>query len=273
MKKFICLFLVLTACVPDDENIINGYIEGEYVYVSPAVGGVLDEINVVKGQQISVGNKLFATDKKIWQANLQKAENEVLAAKEQQKAAAAVLLNVQKEYVRAQKLVKTNTVSVANFDAKLANYESAKAKNTELQALIDKAEQSLLQVKKQYDQNIAVSKVSGVVDDVYFRIGEYVTGGNPVVSILPPENIKIRFFINEKEVSKLKVNQQIFVNCDGCNKEVVAKISYISSESEYTPPVIFSTESRSKLVFMIEAMFENKNEVLPVGLPVSVRIE
>lgn len=272
MKKLLYLILLLTACSPDD-NVINGYIEGEYVYVSPAVGGVLDEIYVVKGQQINAGDKLFATDKEIWQVTLQKAENDVEVANEQQKAAMAVLTNAEKEYIRAQSLVKNNTVSVANYDAKLANFESAKAKVAELKALVSKAEQNLLQVKKQYEQNIAFSKVNGTVDDVYFRTGEFVTSGNPIVSILPPENIKIRFFVNEKSVSEIKVNQHIFVNCDGCNKERTAKVSYISSSAEYTPPVIYSTESRNKLVFMIEAIFENKNDVLPVGLPISVRIK
>ena len=273
MKKLLCLILFLVACKPADNNFINGYIEGEYVYIAPAVGGMLDEVNVVKGQQVTVGDKLFAVDKEIWQANLQKAENNVEAATEQQKASVAVLINAEKEYNSAKSLVKNKTVSEANYDSKLANYESAKAKAAELKALTAKAEQNLLQVKRQYEQNIATSKVSGIVNDVYFRLGEFVTSGNPIVSILPPENVKIRFFVNERTLPQIKYNQQIKVNCDGCREELKAKVSYISPSAEYTPPVIYSNESRDKLVFMVEATFANTSEVLPVGLPVSVRIK
>ena len=273
MKKLFCLILLLTACKPADDNFINGYIEGEYVYVAPAASGMLDEVNVVKGQQVNIGDKLFAVDKEIWQANLQKAENDIEAATEQQKAAVAVLINAEKEYNRAKSLVKNKTVSEANYDAKLASFESAKAKVAELKALTAKAEQNLLQVKRQYEQNIATSKVSGVVDDVYFRQSEFVTAGNPVVSVLPPENVKIRFFVNEKTLPQIKYNQQVFVSCDGCIEELKAKVSYISPSAEYTPPVIYSNESRDKLVFMVEATFSNTADVLPVGLPVSVRIK
>lgn len=130
-----------------------------------------------------------------------------------------------------------------------------------------------MQVKRQYEQNIVTAKVNGVVNDVYFRLGEFITAGNPVVSILPPENVKIRFFVNEKTLPQIKYNQPVWVNCDGCAEELKAKVSYISPSAEYAPPVIYSNESRSKLVFMIEATFENKNDVLPVGLPISVRIK
>ena len=112
-----------------------------------------------------------------------------------------------------------------------------------------------------------------MVDDVYFRIGEFAAAGNPIVSILPPENVKIRFFVNEKTVPQITYNQRVWVSCDGCAKALPAKVSYISPSAEYTPPVIYSTESRDKLVFMVEATFEHTADVLPVGLPVSVRIE
>ena len=140
MKKLLCMILLLTACKPADDNFINGYIEGEYVYVAPVASGMLDEVNVVKGQQVNIGDKLFAVDKEIWQANLQKAENDIEAATEQQKAAVAFLINAEKEYNRAKSLVKNKTVSEANYDAKLASFESAKAKVAEeANKAVDKA--------------------------------------------------------------------------------------------------------------------------------------
>jgi len=273
MRKFLLILFVLCACCPQNETVVNGYIEGEYVYVAPTISGILDEISVTKGQNVKTGDNLFAVDKDIWLTRLNTAENELNAAKEQQTQAKATLINAEKEYNRSAKLVKNNTVSQANYDAKLAVFESSKAKVAELEAKISAAEENLKQVQKQYEQNIAVTKVDGFVNDVYFRIGEFVNAGNPIVSILPPENVKIRFFVSQKTLPQIKYNQKVFVNCDGCQKELVAKVSYIATSAEFTPPVIYSNESRDKLVFMIEATFENKAENLAVGLPVSIRIK
>lgn len=273
MKRLFFIILCLCSCSPSEDNLINGYIEGEYVYVSPSFGGILEEINVVKGQQVKEGDKLFAVDYDIWQANLNKAENDVQVSNEKLAQSEAMLTNSEKEFNRSKKLTKSNTVSQAIYDTKLADFISKKSKVAELSVLKETAEQNLLQLQRQYDQNIVTSRVSGIVNDVYFRSGEFVTQGNPVVSVLPPENIKARFFVSEEVLPRIKYNQTVFVSHDASSKEIKAKISYISPSSEYTPPIIYSTESRKKLVFMIEATFDNKDEILNVGLPVSVRIE
>lgn len=273
MKKLLFIILTLCACQPENENIFNGYIEGEYVYVSPTAGGILDEINITKGSQVKIGDKLFSVDKEIWQTHLASAENEAIAVKEQQSQAEAALVNAEKEYNRSAELLKSNVASQANYDTKFAAYESSKAKVAELKAKAAAAEQTLKQTQKQYMQNIAAAKVNGFVNDVYFRRGEFVNAGTPVVSILPPENVKIRFFVSEKTLPQLKYNQKVFISCDGCQKELTAQISYIAASSEFTPPVIYSNESRNKLVFMAEAVFTDKADNLPVGLPVSIRIK
>lgn len=273
MKRFLLGIFLIAACTPQNDKVVNGYIEGEYVYISPYASGILDEINVVKGQNIKKGEKLFAVDFDIWNANIEKAKNEINAAQEQQKQAEALLVNYQKEYERARKLVKNNTVSQAHYDARLADFENAKAKTAELAAQRESAEQNFLQVTKQYSKNIALSSVSGIVDDVYFRLGEYVPAGTPILTILPPENVKIRFFVPEKILPRLSQNMPVWVECDGCSQKIPAKISFISSKAEFTPPVIYSVESREKLVFMIEAEFDDKTQNLHPGLPVSVRIE
>lgn len=310
MHKLLILLLILTACSPESENNVNGYIEGEYVYVSPYSGGILDEVNVVKGQKVAAGDKLFSVDNEIWGANLLQAQNEVDKAYanyanlskgkrkqeleviiKQKAQAAAVLENAEKEFKRAQKLVKTKVVSQSDYDKRLADYENAEARVAELTASLETAmlsaredelkaaqndieiaKQNLLKVKKQAANNMAVSKVGGQVEDVYFRLGEFVQAGNPVVSILPPENVKIRFFVSEKLFPKIKLNQPLTINCDGCSKGLAAAVSFISTKSEFTPPVIYSIESREKLVFMIETVFKDKTQNLHPGLPVTVRI-
>lgn len=273
MKKIFLILLFLCACSQNTENIINGYIEGEYIYVSPSSGGILDELDVIKGQNINIGDKLFAVDNEIWLISLRNAENNIKAAKEQLNQTTAILNNAEKEFNRAAKLVKTNATSLADYDTKQANYENLKAKVSELKILVLSAEEKFLQLKKKYQQNTVISKQAGQITDIYFRLGEYVAAGNPILAILPPENIKARFFISEKFLPKITYNQKVWIRCDGCEKELEAKISYISPSAEYTPPVIYSTESRNKLVFMVEAIFINKTENLHPGLPINVRLK
>lgn len=310
MKKFLAFLFLLSACSSEDAVNINGYIEGEYVYISPSGSGILDEINVTKGQSIRAGDKLFAIDRKIWTANLIQAQNELdkayanfadlskgkrkqeLEVIIRQKAqASATLKNAEKEYKRAQELVKTKIVSQSDYDRRLSDYENARARVAELDASlasamlsaredelkaarndIEIARQNLLKIEKQAADNAATAKTGGYIEDVYFRLGEFVPAGTPVVSILPPENVKIRFFVSEKTFPDIRLNMSVDILCDGCKSSRKARISFISSQSEFTPPVIYSVESREKLVFMAEAVFEDKTQNLHPGLPVTVRI-
>jgi HlyD family secretion protein len=99
-----------------------------------------------------------------------------------------------------------------------------------------------------------------------------VPAGKPIVAILPPGNLKVRFFVNEATLPKLKIGDTIAVSCDGCQPGITARISFIARSSEFTPPVIYSMEERSKLVFLIEARTDTP-ERLRVGQPVSVALE
>ena len=111
--------------------------------------------------------------------------------------------------------------------------------------------------------------ISGVVQQIYFREGETVPAQRPVISILPPGNMKVRFFVPETELAKLKIGQEVRVTCDGCAADLTAKIYFIATQAEYTPPVIYSQDERSKLVYLIQAR-PAKPENLRVGQPVSV---
>ena len=113
------------------------------------------------------------------------------------------------------------------------------------------------------------SPVAGSVQQIYFRVGEMVPAGKPVVALLPPGNLKVRFFVSEAVLPQFNLGDPVGIRCDGCGGDIAAKVTFISRQSEFTPPVIYSLEERSKLVFMIEARPEN-GEKLRVGQPVSV---
>jgi HlyD family secretion protein len=121
------------------------------------------------------------------------------------------------------------------------------------QAQVAAAQAVLEQADWKLAQKAVTATRSGLVFDTMYREGEWVAAGNPVLRMLPPENVKIRFFVPETVLGRLKVNQAVTLSCDGCQPNVAAHISYISTESEYNPPIIYSNQSRAKLVYMIEA--------------------
>lgn len=274
MKRFLFTMLFLCSCAPaDDEARINGYIEGEYVSVAPSAGGVLDKVYVVKGQTVEKGSRLFTVDGAVWRAKLAQAESGVQEARARLAQSRALQTNAEQEFRRARQLLKTQNASQAAFDSKESALKNAKAKTTEAESAVSSAEQNLILLREQAARQDALSAVGGTVSDVYFRTGEFVSAGTAVVSILPPENVKVRFFVPETTFARLRYKQRVFVSCDNGGREFPAEISYLASAAEYTPPVIYSTESRQKLVFMVEAVFLNPEETPNVGLPVSVRVE
>ena len=114
----------------------------------------------------------------------------------------------------------------------------------------------------------------GLIVDTMYREGEWVPPGSPVVRMLPPANIKVRFFIPESAIAGLKAGRAVTLSCDGCEATVPAKVSWISNEPEFTPPVIYSNDTRAKLVFMAEARPDAADATkLHPGQPVTVTLQ
>jgi HlyD family secretion protein len=106
-----------------------------------------------------------------------------------------------------------------------------------------------------------------------YRSGEWVPAGSPVVRMLPPENIKVRFFVPEAVLSSLSLGHKVAIRCDSCAADISASIRYISNQAEYTPPIIYSNDTRSKFVFMVEARPQPADAVkLHPGQPVQVSL-
>ena len=155
-------------------------------------------------------------------------------------------------------------IAVGRLSAREEDIAAARQALTAAEARRNSAETKLARRK-------LVSPVSGAVQQIYFRPGEMVPAGRPVLSILPPGNIKVRFFVGEPVLPTIALGDTVEVTCDGCAKPVSARVSFIARSAEYTPPVIYSLEERNKLVFMIEARTDTP-EGLRVGQPVSVTL-
>jgi len=307
---FLTLALVLAACSNNSNGRMQGWIEGDFVFVGPDEMGRVETLSVREGDQVATGAPLFFVDADLQQADVNTTSAQVSEARErlrrleaaqqrneeiavmeaQEKRAEAMLQLSTTEFDRQQQLTARNAGTQAALDTAKANFNRDKAALEEVRRQmavgrlsareedIAAARQTLAAAesrKSSAETRLArrrlVSPVSGAVQQIYYRPGEMVPAGRPVVSILPPGNIKVRFFVGEPLLPTIALGDTVEVTCDGCAKPVAARVSFIARSAEYTPPVIYSLEERNKLVFMIEARTETP-EGLRVGQPVSVTL-
>jgi HlyD family secretion protein len=232
--------LALAACT-DGPRPFQGWIEANLIFVGPHEAGRVETLSVREGDQVEAGQKLMTIDADLQRADLNMNE--------------ATLANVQQVFQRAQQLLKSGAGTQKDFDA--------------AQAALREAEARVVTSKTRLARRSMVSPVTGTVQQVYFRPGEMVSAGKPVLALLPPGNMKVRFFVPEAELPKIAYGDIVNVRCDGCGKDIQARVSFISKSAEFTPPVIYSLEERSKLVFLIEALPTEPTR-LRVGQPVDV---
>lgn len=269
----------------------SGYAEGDYVYISSPLGGRVDTLFVATGQMVGQGAKLFALESENESAARDESAARLDSAQagladiskgkraEEIAVATAQLAQGQSQEVlarndleRQQQLLAQGFVARARVDDAATALRQAQARVEELKkalevsrlpARIDQrqasvagtnaARQALRQSAWRADQKQQTAPSAALVADVLFQVGEYVQPGQPVVSLLPPQNTKARFFVSEAELAPLHLGQAVQIRCDGCGAPIPATISRIATQPEFTPPVIYSNTQRNKLVFMVEA--------------------
>ena len=222
----------------------QGWVEAYLVFVSPDEIGRVETLAVREGDAVKTGAPLFTLDAELQRAAV--AENE------------AAVINARQAYERAKTLLKGAVGSQKSFD--------------DAEAALRSAEARLNSAKTRLDRRRVNAPADGLVQEVYFRGGEQVQPGRPIISLLPPGNVRVRFFVPQAVLPKVKIDDKIAVSCDGCAGNIVARVNFISTQAEFTPPVIYSQEERARLVFRVEATPENP-ESLRVGQPVSVALE
>lgn len=313
MKKYLLVLVVLLcAACGNEKDVFQGYAEGEYLYLSSSRSGRLEKLHVVKGEQIEKGSLVFELENALEKHVLTQATEEMLSAlamledmklgrRPEEIAMARAMLNQAKaEAKNANILLKRNeelaakgAISKQDLDtlrahAKTSNEKVAElAYQVEIYQLPDRARQIEAQnaryeaakasvAQREWDlaQKQLFSPENALVYDTLYKEGEWVQAGSPVVWLLLQDQIKVRFYVPEEKFSQVQYGQKVFIHVDGAKQEYPAAVSYISPSAEYTPPVIYSNETRSKLVYMIEA-FPDDGEVrklLHAGQPVSVSL-
>jgi HlyD family secretion protein len=287
---------------------LQGYVEGYLVFMAPEDGGRIERLSVDSADRVTEGQLLFELEAAMQiaqrdeararlqqtraqladlQAALQRPEEIAIREAQEERAKAQLDLS-QAELNRQQTLFERGIAARAQLDQAKTAFERDRAALAEVrrqieagqiagrsaeihaaEATVMAAEAALQQAEARLAKRRVKAPADAQVQDVYFRAGETVNAGQPVLALLPPGNRRIRFYVPEPLLATIALGRSIGVTCDNCPAGLQARINFISSEAEYTPPVIFSEQERAKLVFRVEAKPMNGPD-LPIGLPVSV---
>jgi HlyD family secretion protein len=234
------LTAVLAGCNEQRNPGYQGWVEADMIFVSPDESGRVTRLNVREGDEVKVGEQLYSVDDDLQQANLNQNK--------------ATLANAQQSYDRAFSLSKTGSGTQANLDAAVSGLRVAEAQVVTSQTRLAR--------------RVGYAPVAGTVQQLYFREGETVPAQRPVISIMPPGNMKIRFYVPEADLPKLAIGDEVRVACDNCSAGLTAKIYFLATSAEYTPPVIYSLDERNKLVYLVQAR-PSRPDALRVGQPIS----
>jgi HlyD family secretion protein len=263
----VCVFLA--ACGRNGEGRWLGYAEGDTAFVAAPQAGWVSNLRVERGSEVKSGDLLFSLDSTNQAAARDQAKAQIAQAEGQLRQARASLVLASKELKRQRGLMRAGATSKQALDQAKSAYDTAIAQISQIEASEGEARASLTGAAYLLSERDVVARVSGRVQDIFFRPGEYAPAMTPVISILPPGNVYVRFFVPESEFSKVRLGQKVSVRCDGCSKDFMATITFIAAREEFTPPVIFSVGNREKLVFKIEARARGGLPLHP-GQPVDV---
>lgn len=283
--------LILTGCDNKPDNMLSGYSHGEFVYLSYSGNEKIERILINKGDNVAAGQELVKIESFDAQNIFLRAEEKLSAEsallrnlesgerpeeldiiRSQIKKAQSAESQVKRQLGRYRNLYANHAISLAEWEdirdeltqkgaqvEELINQLKARqlpARQDELSKQRSMVAAAKLERDKalwDVQQTTIVSPVNAKVFDIIYRAGERPSAGKPIISLLPPENIKVRFFIPEAKLGKFKIGSKVKLICDGCAEPIAGIINYISPEAEFTPPVIYSTKRREKLIFMAEA--------------------
>jgi HlyD family secretion protein len=227
---------------PEAPVTYQGYIEGESIRVAAPVAGTLAKLAVRRGETVQAGAPLFELDR-----------TTDLAARDE---AAAALRFAEAQFKRQQELIVTKATSTEKLDS---------ARNT-----FDQARGALIRAERRLEEMAPKASAEALVEDTMALPGDFVPAGTPIVVLLPPDRVRLRFFVPETALATVHRGDIVPFRCDGCPVGLRARIVFVSPRAEYTPPVIYSVSSRAKLVFMVEAMPIDPPVPLKPGQPVDV---
>ncbi|WP_460275257.1 HlyD family secretion protein [Celeribacter sp. ULVN23_4] len=288
-------------------HVYDGYIEGEFTYAAPAYAGRIEEIGVTEGDQVAKGALLFSLESdqtraalRAAQAQLAEAEAtlenlstgsrdaEVAVTRASLDQARVALGIAQTRLERGKALLAKGATTQAGVDDLQASVDEAQAAVVQLEAELTVAELPARDAERRaaeaaveaaraqvdlarsdFEDSMIYAPVTGQVEKVFYEVGEVASSGTPVVSILPPDQMTALFFVPESERADLSPGGTVEVSCDGCADDLTAKITRLASDPQYTPPILYTSDQRGRLVYRVEAEVIDPDGVQP-GQPITV---
>lgn len=293
MAGWFCSLALVGALLPgcDDTVRVYGWVEGEYVAMAPLEAARILSVDVRRGDRVERGTvvaRLAVDDAEIAVADagarLAQAESDLADMKrgrrpEEIDVVAATLASARAQAIDAERalerrrdLFARKVASQAELDQAATARDVAAARVRELEAnlevaklparddLVRAAEARVAQSKAalanarwRLSERTLAAPAAGRVADVVRRPGEVAGPQAAVVSFLPDGAVKLKLFVPEKAFARVGLGGLVTVACDGCEAGLRARITYVAPEPEFTPPVIYSVETRAKLVHLVEA--------------------
>lgn len=287
---------------------LSGYVEGETLYLAAGTAGPVKSLAVSRGDRVAAGATLFeidvgplaaaraqaeaaaaAAEAQARDARLGQRPQELAVVEAQQAAARAAFDEARAAHARVRSLFEQGVYAQARLDAADAALRTAAARLEEAdrrlavarlgarseqaaaaEARAEQAGEAVVEVERRIDQTAPRAPVAGRIEDVFFQPGEWAPANQPVVALLPDDAVFIRFFVPADEVARYRPGRAVRFSCDACGEGLKATISFVSPRPEFTPPVIYSRDSRERLVFLVEARPQSPRSLTP-GLPVDVQ--
>jgi HlyD family secretion protein len=311
LLSILSIALLLSSCdTSPPDNIFQGYVEGHQLNLAPRSTGILRTLYVTEGEKVAAGAILFTLDSERAEAQLDQAlaarsaseallanlrkggrVEEIHAATQSLRQAEASLTLAEKTYQRSKELVDSGVVAIARLDQDKAALETLRASVTQAQSrldivrlpardnLITSAEHdvevrnaTILLAKAELNDRSVTAPAAGRIETIFRRTGETTGPTQPVLALVPPEQKRIRFFVPEGLLARVHFGASVTLGCDNCPNDLMGKITFISNQAEFTPPIIFTEKERAKLVYLIEAQPEKPESFLN-GQPVSVTLQ
>ncbi len=304
--------IVVAACNEQAARPLQGYVEGDYVRLASPFAGTLQQLSVHRGEEVAAGAPVFALESVNETAARRQAEAQLAAAKaraenlrsgrrppeveavaEQLRQAQAARDLAATNLKRQQDLARRGFVSQAALDDARTQLKSAEAQVASLAAQVASAKlpggrpaeiraaeaevaaarEALAQSEWRLAQRAVTAPVAARVHDTYYVVGDWVTAGSPVVALLAPGNVKARFYLPETMLARVRPGTRVELHCDGCPAAIPATVTFVADRAEFTPPVLYSKENRTKLVYLVEAKPSAQDAArLNPGQPVDVSL-
>ena len=297
----------LTSSIP---GTVQGYVEGEFVYIAAPLPGRLETLFVQRGAQVKAGDLLFELENvqekaardesklrlaqiraQLADAKKGKRPTEIQSGTAQLNLARVALQLSEKELSRQERLLDARVVSAQEVDRLRSQRDQERQRVAQLEAELGTArlgsrgdqiaaveasmraaEAALTRSEWDLAQKRQAAPAAGLVFDTLYRKGEWIAAGRPAVVLLPPQNIKVRAFVPQPLLASIRQGDRVQVTVDGGRAPFIGTVQFVSPQAEYTPPVIYSRENRQKLVYMVELGFDQGTAVqLHPGQPVDVR--